>query len=448
MPFWLLVIGIMLILVCPPLLSEGMFLDGVVYAGISRNMAEGVGSFWSPHYTETIGPIFHSHPPLAFGIEALFFKVFGDHLFVERLYSFLTFLLSGLLVVLIWKRTTNRPFSAWLPLLFWVAIPLVTWSASNNMLENTMTVFVLLSVYLMLVSYQNHRKVELLLSALPLFLAFLSKGFTGLFPLVFPLIFCAFDKRYKWTRGLVDSLLLTGLLVVLTGLMFLVFPGSLSYLKEYVYVQVLESGLHEATVSTRFYIVFRLLQELIIPMVLLLSVVVLRNAFRITVKFFEFPNDKTMFIIFMLLGLSGVLPIMVSVKQSGFYMAAAFPFFALGLSCLVFSSVNTFLLKYRPVVKRWMMAVSCCAVVVGLVLSANRIGKYGRDEALIEDVKEVLATTDGEQVLGIDQADYSQWAWHAYFMRYGKVSLDDRNPHKYILMNDSGHLKTILTSNF
>jgi len=60
----------------------------------------------------------------------------------------------------------------------------------------------------------------------------------------------------------------------------------------------------------------------------------------------------------------------------------------------------------------------------------------------------VLAETGEERVLGIDQADYSQWAWHAYVMRYGKVSLDDRNPHKYKLLNDTGYPKVILTSDF
>ena len=50
-PFWLLLIGLFLILVSKSLLTEGMFFDGVTYASISRNMAEGQGTFWNPHYT-------------------------------------------------------------------------------------------------------------------------------------------------------------------------------------------------------------------------------------------------------------------------------------------------------------------------------------------------------------------------------------------------------------
>ena len=150
-PFWLLLIGLFLILVSKSLLTEGMFLDGVLYASISRNMAYALGSFWNPYYTQTIGTVFHSHPPLALGLEALAFKALGDHWWVEKAYSVLMFLLSGLLISLIWKRTTNNIRWAWLPLLFWLAMPLVTWCAANNMLENTMSVFVLLSVYMMIV---------------------------------------------------------------------------------------------------------------------------------------------------------------------------------------------------------------------------------------------------------------------------------------------------------
>ena len=48
----------------PRLAHRGMFLDGVTYASIARNLAEGRGRFWAPHYTATIYPAFHEHPPL------------------------------------------------------------------------------------------------------------------------------------------------------------------------------------------------------------------------------------------------------------------------------------------------------------------------------------------------------------------------------------------------
>ena len=451
LPFWLLVIGMVLILIGKELFAEGMFLDGVFYACVSRNMACGMGDFWNPYYTETIGSVFHSHLPLAFGLEAGMFKVFGDHFFIERLYSLLMFLLSGLMIVLVWKRTTNNVRWAWLPLLYWIAMPLVSWSVNNNMLENTMTVFVLLSVYLMVVGYQENHKIWLFVSGITLFAAFLSKGVTGLFPLVFPLTYCIFDEKRRWYQGIVDVLLLLVTLAVLAGLLVLVFPQSLVYLKDYINLQLVGGAMQEVTVSSRFFIVFRWLQEMIGPVVIIaLLIVVHRIVFKSKVKVFEFPPDKRRFFVFLITGLTGVLPIMVSMKQSGYYMVAALPFFALAMGHASIGMVNSIQGDMKPnKTRRIIVNVLLCVVVgIGVLMTCFGMNRYCRDGALLKDVKEVLATTADEQALGIAKADYQQWAWHAYFMRYGKVSLDDRNPHKYLLFNESGHLKTVLNSNF
>ena len=84
-PFRLLTFAVFAAATVPRLAHRGMFVDGVTYASIARNLAEGRGSFWSPSYTATLYPQFHEHPPLGFWLQSLWFRVFGDHLFVERL---------------------------------------------------------------------------------------------------------------------------------------------------------------------------------------------------------------------------------------------------------------------------------------------------------------------------------------------------------------------------
>ena len=405
-PFWLLLIGLFLILVSKSLLTEGMFFDGVTYASISRNMAEGQGTFWNPHYTQTLYPEFRQHPPLALGMEALAFKAFGDHLWVEKAFSVLMFMLSGLFITMIWKRTTNNIRWAWLPLLFWVAMPLVSWSATNNLLENTMSVFVLLSVYLMIVGYQRNHKIWLFLSAFTLLLAFLSKGFTGLFPLVFPILYCTFDQKRKWIQGPIDSLILVISVAVFVGIMFLMFPASWSYIKEYIQLQVINGGLHEATVSSRFYIVFSLLLQLVVPLVMVIALVVLKTKNKDNNKVFEFPPDKAWFYIFLILGLLGVLPIMVSVKQRDFYMLAALPFFALACGHINIAEVNTLMLKITPNLRKWMTLGASCILLIGIMLNLVHIGKYGRDEALIEEVKQQIVESGGNNAIRQNQLNY------------------------------------------
>jgi len=441
MLFWLFLIGLFFILVSKSLLTEGMFFDGVTYASISRNMAEGQGSFWNPHYTQTLYPEFRQHPPLALGMEALAFKALGDHWWVERFYSIMTFLLSGLLLALIWKRTTNNLRWAWLPLLFWLVMPLVTWCATNNMLENTMSIFVLLSVYLMIVGYQRNHKIWLVFSAFALLMAFLSKGFTGLFPLAFPVVYCIFDTKRKWIQGPIDSLLLGIFMTVFAGIMMMVFPGSFAYLKDYVLLQVVGGGLHETTVSSRFYIVLCLLQQLLIPFVLVMTLLVCKKKLNGNEKVFEFPPDKAWFYVFLLLGLLGVLPIMVSVKQSDYYLLAALPFFALACGHASLSMVNVLMLKIKPRLRNWMTLGVNCVALVGVVLNVIQVGKYGRNETLIKDVKSIVSELAGNQMISINSSDFFQWEWHAYFMRYGKVSLDPNHTHQLLLVSEKGRLK-------
>ena len=101
-PFYLLAISIFLLIISPFLFSRGMFLDGVVYANFSKNFAIGDGSFLHPFYSKTYLINFISHPPMFFFIEGLFFKIFGTGFLVERFYSVLNVLITGIITIKIW----------------------------------------------------------------------------------------------------------------------------------------------------------------------------------------------------------------------------------------------------------------------------------------------------------------------------------------------------------
>ncbi|MBN4049784.1 glycosyltransferase family 39 protein, partial [Bacteroidales bacterium AH-315-N07] len=189
LPFWFLTFSFFSITTLPSLLSDGMFMDGLLYATIARNLSEGIGSFWNLSLTNTLYSAFREQPPLVFGIQSLFFKIFGDYLLVERLYSLSTAIVGGILIVSIWKKILKSPEElpklAWLPLLFWVMIPLTFWCSANNMLENTLSIFTTGAVF-MIISGMNPGRYSFLLISLSGIMitgAFLSKGLIGLFPL-------------------------------------------------------------------------------------------------------------------------------------------------------------------------------------------------------------------------------------------------------------------------
>ena len=99
------------------------------------------------------------------------------------------------------------------------------------------------------------------------------------------------------------------------------------------------------------------------------------------------------------------------------------PFFALACGHITLSMVTLWLPRMTSQVYRWMTLGAVGVLLIGLVLNVIHIGKYGRDEALIEEVKAQVAAADGKTIIEITPEEYTQWAKHAYYMRYGKISL-------------------------
>ena len=117
-PYFLIVFALFLGVSAPALFSDGMFMDGLLYATVAKNLANGIGSFWYLHLSETLYPVFHEHPPLAIGIQSILFRILGDSIYIERFYSLFTFLITGLIIYLIWNLVTENKKKeiAWLPL--------------------------------------------------------------------------------------------------------------------------------------------------------------------------------------------------------------------------------------------------------------------------------------------------------------------------------------------
>ncbi len=202
-PFRLFTFAVFAAATLPRLVHRGMFVDGVTYASIARNLAEGQGSFWSPFYTATIYPQFHEHPPLGFWLQSLWFRVLGDHLFVERAYSTAAALATAFVIACIWHLLSRRDDASgpaavsarfdWLPILFWIAVPVVSWSIVGNLLETSVAVFSATAVAAAIAAaYAERLKAAIgwgILSGASIVAATLTKGPAGLFPLVAPVIF-------------------------------------------------------------------------------------------------------------------------------------------------------------------------------------------------------------------------------------------------------------------
>jgi hypothetical protein len=49
-PFWLFTISCILILTISQLIQDGVFMDGMLYISVSKNLADGLGTFWEPQF--------------------------------------------------------------------------------------------------------------------------------------------------------------------------------------------------------------------------------------------------------------------------------------------------------------------------------------------------------------------------------------------------------------
>jgi 4-amino-4-deoxy-L-arabinose transferase-like glycosyltransferase len=435
---YIFVIVVFLGLVSVNLFSDGMFLDGLLYATISRNMANGLGSFWRPHLSNCFYNEFYEHPPLAFGMQSIAFKLFGDSIFVERFYSLFTFVIVGYLIVVIWKKFTNDVKSGWIPLFLWIIVKNVTWAASNNMLENTMSIFVCLSFLFYLKSYNKNRFFWIFLSGISISLGLLTKGFFCLYGWGFPFLIWVFKREKSFGNVVLDTIVLIVVSCLPIMLLFFFFPEAQHNMSNYFFKQVIGSIQQVKTVDSRFYIIKKFFENVMLPLVIGIFVVLF--AIKRNVQRDKFTANSKTGLMFLAIAISGVLPIMVSMKQREFYILTVYPFFALGLAYYLYPIIKFLFSELNEKGKVWQIfkVVVLLIGVISISLSIFSINKIGRDKEIITDCRTVITVVGKNSTINICPELYRKWSLHGYFARYGNVSLEKDEHHicQYYLSSD------------
>lgn len=440
--FYLFVIGIFLIIVSPNLLSDGMFMDGLIYSTIAHNLSNGIGSFWNPHFTDTCLPDFHEHPPLAFGIQSIFFSLFKESRFIDKLYSLLTFVVVGYIILKIW--TILKYKHGWVLLLFWLTIPLVIWSCSNNMLENTLSIFTSLSILFYLKSQNSKKYFYIFLSGFMLALGFLTKGFVAFFPWTFPFLLWLLLRQQSFYKMIVDTIGVI-FLTIAPLILVMLFPDAKLSIQKYIDTQVINSIKNVKTIDSRFFIIKRLFSELIPAIILFILFIVWCWRKKFNINLLK-DNYKTA-LVFFLLGLTGVLPIMISMKQSGFYIIPTFPFFAISIGILITPLINFLFNNINYQSKRFLFFkwISYGIFFIGIILSVYFSNHIGRDRIKIKDIYKILSILPEGSIINIYPNMWQDWSLHGYFGRYKNVSLDPNidNKREYLLIQKDDYSNTI-----
>ncbi len=313
-----------------------MFIDGLAYVNIAKNLSVGIGTVWQP-LVDRGGQIFYDHPPLVFWLESLYFRVFGNHLFTEDLYNLTVLTLVVLLMNGIWRQCTEARYHAYFafPFLLFALSQENQLRYAGNMLECTLTLFALAGTYGLL-RWRTRPMTAAFLCGLAAALAFLTKGPTGLFPLVAPaLYYLTVERKWNWLATVVPAFTFAGLL----GVLFLLEPAALSFFFHYFDQQVIAAltGRRIENIAGSRFAIVRSLVYLNVPQIvlcLLLFVYLRRRQLTSVTK------TKRYGYFLVAVALTAFLPLLISIKQAAYYQLPSLPFFYLGLSLLLLPALT------------------------------------------------------------------------------------------------------------
>jgi hypothetical protein len=134
-------------------------------------------------------------------------------------------------------------------------------------------------------------------------------------------------------------------------------------------------------------------------------------------------------------------------KQSGFYIVPAYPFFALGLSVLIYSYVDSLMinLNYKStgfLIFKWMgYGLFCLGIVLSIVFSDH----YSRDKNKIEDTAVIIKDIPRGTIINVLPDMYEDWGLHAYLARFKNISLDPdlNNRRDFLLIKNESYSDTL-----
>lgn len=420
-PFWILVVALAALLWLPNLFALGMFMDGVYDALTAMQLAKGISTFWAPQTVYYAEPASWGNTPLSIGILALCYKIFGNHYVVERGYSFVTAIIQLLLIQLLWRTVLyGQPEEkkyAWFPCLLFMCSPLTGWCYSNNLMENTMSIFTTASIIVMLQYIQGRSNLIVagVFTAFLLLLAFITKGPVSVFPFTVPVLFLAVNEKFDFKKAMLLTVIVVASFTLLFALLFS-FQEPQVFLKNYMEVQVMPALKHEIPGS---YVPYQIFIELLIALSPFIGVALI--LFFAGNKIESFSFKANFWWRFLLLGLCGSLPIALSVKQSKFYLLPSLIPYVIGFSILFLPAIKLLAEKVTNKFSWLIHAVSTVAIIAAAFVSVFNIGGISRDVDLLNDLRAINSITANEKVVGGDWELYDDWQLRGYFLRlYGQ----------------------------
>jgi hypothetical protein len=445
---WLVALVYTVFAIVMLLFMDGMFMDGVLYSAVSRNMALGNGTFWNPAFSQTMHTPFHEQPPFMLWFQSLFFSVFGtENIYPERIYCLLFLCLTVWAMAAFWKKITQDKTTTWWPVLLFLIIPTISWGFINNVMENTMSLFDIVAVYFIYRYMAEDKKALLLIPAVAFtFLASFSKGIPGLFPIAVPVVYSwCIERKILSKKAFVGGAVL---LLSLVGIYFLLI--QIPAAKE-SYVLYFKSrfpnfpNTPHSNTGNRLQLLQNLLQELAMPLGLIAFLAVANYLHKKPNYISKANMPKAWF--FLLVALSASLPIMVSYEQRGFYLNTSMPYFAMAMA-LAFSPLTGAFDGVSHKFINGFKTVLLIAFVAGIGLTFAKAGQYKRDTNRLTAIEEIKKLAPKGSIIYCNKSLWSDWSLHNYLQRFAEIGLSYNEANRgcyYIKLKSD---KTPVSSNY
>ncbi|MGD1974125.1 MAG: glycosyltransferase family 39 protein [Desulfobacterales bacterium] len=438
----LFVLTLYFLLIGHKLLRLGIHGDGVEYASVARNMADGVGTFWKPYLDDTIHPVFHEHPPLVFWIQSHFFRLFGDGPYLEAFYGFFVGLSILGCMAWFWQRVRQDyqlpPSGIWWPMLLMVPLPIFTYMMQINRLVSTFTVLAMVATYAAYRSVvgHQHRILFSLLSGVLIYLGFIAKGPVAFFTFAVPILGCLVLKS-KLSKAAIATVLALVAFAILFVSTFYLFPDSEDFWRGFWKNQVMASLKSERSAGdTHWYLVERWAAEMAVPV---LAAGFLMLLARLSFRQIRFDRPA---LFFLLIGLASSLPFLISTRQHTRYIFQSYPFYVLSLAFLsdrIADNIEGLINNKRTV----RIGVVVTAVVFFTAAFTSMLYKKDENKKRMPFYRDIYLQNiklPERITISVCPADmiYDDWLF-ADMMRFYRVSLTPAMGNEYLLIaKDSG----------